>query len=120
MGCAVGVCAGDHIAAAAVEENRITGQIFRFPLDDQEHDSLSNMHADEIVERIQQEVTRACEGRAVDAVGVAFPGLIREGVVEECPNFPQMKGQDLATALTYLLSKTGIDVRVQLLNDADA
>jgi len=51
---------------------------------------------------------------------VGFPGIIKDGVVENSPNLPQVKGQDLRTALTYLLQQHGISAAVHILNDADA
>ena len=120
MGMTVGVNAAEHIAAAAVESDKIAGTIYRFPERGEEADSLAEMHADEIAEQIQQQISAVCLGRPVDAVGVAFPGIIRAGVIEECPNLPQMKGQDLARTLASSLARAGVDAQVHILNDADA
>jgi glucokinase len=120
MGITVGVNAVGHIAAASVEGERIASPIIRFPDGDEDPDALANMPASQIVDSIQQQVRNTSNGRAVDSVGVAFPGIIRNGVVEECPNIPQMKGHDLGTALKYLLATAGLAVNVRILNDADA
>jgi glucokinase len=120
MGITIGVNAAGHIAAASVEGEKIESPIIRFPDGDEDPDALANMPASQIVDSIQQQIRNTSNGRAVDSVGVAFPGIIRNGVVEECPNIPQMKGQDLGTALTYVLATAGLAVKVRILNDADA
>lgn len=120
MAITIGVNAAGHIAAAVVEGEKIVNPITRFPDGDYEPDSLSNMPASEILEKLRQQITNTSNGRAVESVGIAFPGIIRNGVIEECPNIPQMKGQELGTALTYLLATAGLGVKVHVLNDADA
>jgi hypothetical protein len=77
MGLIVGVNAAGHIAAAPVEGDKVAGTIYRFPQVDHDPDSLSGMHADEIAERIHQQIINASDGRPVDSVVVAFPGIIR-------------------------------------------
>jgi glucokinase len=120
MGITIGVNAAGHIASAVVEDERITSPIIRFPDGDYDADYMSEIPAYQIVEKIQQQVSNTSDGRSVNSVGVAFPGIIRSGVIEECPNIPQMKGQDLATGLTYLLATAGLAAKVQIINDADA
>jgi predicted NBD/HSP70 family sugar kinase len=78
------------------------------------------MTADEIVERIGQQVLLSAKGGNIDCVGVGFPGVIRNGVVEESPNQQQVKGFAFAVALTAVLAKGGLHVPVLILNDADA
>ena len=58
--------------------------------------------------------------RTSPRVGVAIPGLIRNGVVEEAPNLPQLKGARIARARSPPSSRShGIDAPVTVLNDAD-
>lgn len=83
-------------------------------------DYLIDMHADEIVRQIHEQIMLAAEGNEVEAVGVGFPGVIRNGIIEESPNLPQVKGKNLGADLTALLSSTGSPARVHILNDADA
>jgi glucokinase len=56
----------------------------------------------------------------VDAIGVAVPGIIRHGVVEDSPNLTQIKGMRLADELTKALAARGIAAPVYIANDADA
>jgi predicted NBD/HSP70 family sugar kinase len=53
-------------------------------------------------------------------VGVALPGLIRNGVVEEAPNLPQLKGVRVQAKLTDGLTAHGLTAQVNIVNDADA
>jgi predicted NBD/HSP70 family sugar kinase len=78
------------------------------------------MHADEIVRRIAQEIELASAGKKVEAVGVGFPGINRNGLIEESPNLKQTKGLDLREALTQLLNQKNISAPVLIMNDADA
>ena len=120
MGLKIGVLATQHIAVGVVEENRIVGQMRIFPEGGNKSDYLADMHAEEIAEQILQQIARAREGKAVEAVGVGFPGIIRDGIIEESPNLHQMKGQNLRATLTALLARVGINARVSIINDADA
>ncbi len=53
-------------------------------------------------------------------IGVAVPGIIREGVVEDSPNLTQIKGMRLAHDLQNELSARAITTPVHIANDADA
>src|SRR5207302_950379 len=57
--------------------------------------------------------------RDIAGVGVGVPGLVRNGVIEEAPNLPQLKGARLVDMLTAGLKQRGIDVPVTIINDAD-
>jgi predicted NBD/HSP70 family sugar kinase len=116
----LGVLAAEHIAVGVVEAHQIKGKLRVYPNGDDETGLLSEMPAEEIVERIAQEIEAAAREQPVEAIGIGFPGIIRDGVVEDCPNLPQVKGQDLAVAVAFLLSQRGITVPVSVLNDADA
>src|SRR5262245_11464678 len=120
MGLAVGVNASEHIAAGAVRDNEIVEQIRRFPEGGVGPDLLAGMHAEEILEAIRQQIAACSAGQAIEAVGVAFPGIIRDGTVEESPNLSQMKGQRLGSDLDSRLRESGIETSVHVLNDADA
>jgi len=119
MGLKIGVLAAEHIAAGAVENNRIAGVIRRFP-EKSDKDYLAEMPTEEIAQRIVEEIQIVREGQAVDCVGVGFPGIIREGIIEESPNLSQLKGQNFGILLAALLVQADISAPVHLLNDADA
>jgi predicted NBD/HSP70 family sugar kinase len=78
------------------------------------------MTGDEIAELIGQQVLLSARDRQIDTVGVGFPGVIRNGVVEESPNLQQIKGFPFALALCGVLGRGGLKASVLILNDADA
>lgn len=116
----IGVFAAEHVAAGLVADNQLVDSIQTFPNTHSEVDSLEEMPAEEIVERIEQQIQLVRRGHEISAIGVGFPGIIRDGVVEESPNLPQVKGQDLAAGLAARLEGSGVRARVHILNDADA
>ena len=67
-----------------------------FLTDEDDEDALVELHTDALVETICEQVVPAANGeKDLAAVGVAVPGLIKNGVVEEAPNLPQLKGARL-------------------------
>lgn len=116
----IGVIAAEHIAAGLVENHEVRGELHVFPSGASRDDVLVELPADEIVERIGQLVAAMPGSSESLAVGVGFPGVIREGIIEESPNLPQMKGLALGDALTVKLHAAGLNCPVQIVNDADA
>jgi len=53
-------------------------------------------------------------------VGVGFPGIVRNGIVQESPNIQQAKGLDLAESMSCVLGRVNSKAPVLVLNDADA
>jgi len=120
MGLKIGALATQHIAVGVVEDNRIVGPVRRFPESENKSDYLAEMPAEAIAEQIYRQIDLAREGKEIEAVGVGFPGIIREGIVEESPNLHQMKGQNLCALLRALLGQAAISAHVSICNDADA
>lgn len=116
----VGVVAAEHVAAGLVESNGLVGSIRVYPEEGSESDYLEGMPTEEIVECIGRLIEIVSEGHEIEAVGVGFPGIIRDGVIEESPNLQQTKGENLGRALSQLLSRRGLTRFVHVLNDADA
>lgn len=83
-------------------------------------DVLSEMPGSEIVARIAQQVHEAAGAETIDAVGLAIPGIVRHGWVEESPNLPQLKGTHLSSQLAGALRSLGRLAPVFIFNDADA
>lgn len=115
-----GVHVVQHVATGLVENNRVVGGVRPFPAKDAPHDALLSMPADDIATAIAQQVKAVANGEKLDAVGIGFPGIIRNGVAEESPNLQQMKGFHLQNAVEAALAKAGIKVSVGVFNDADA
>jgi glucokinase len=120
MGRNAGVLVVQHIAAGLVENNQVAGAVKLFPEAGDSHDALLSMPADNIAAKIAEMVLSLHQGNSVSAVGVGFPGMIREGVVEESPNLQQIKGFPLHEALESAIAASGRRIPVRVYNDADA
>ena len=125
MTTAIGVVLTDHIASARLEDDRIAGQLLRYPQDPDAVEPLEAIPDSDLVQILAaqiESVAKAALGHAdphIDAIGVAVPGIVRSGVVEESPNLPQIKGVRLADRLTSALKERGIATPLHIANDAD-
>jgi len=118
MALSVGVLAAEHVAVGLVEGTRLVGLLRTLDAEGK-GDALRSMPAEEIAHSISEQVEAARQGESLRAVGIGFPGIIRAGVVQDSPNLPQIKGYDLGTALSSMLSQHGQPVRAAIFNDAD-
>ncbi|HYE74186.1 MAG TPA: ROK family protein [Blastocatellia bacterium] len=116
----IGVLAAEQIAVGLVEDHQLVGKLRVYPNKDDDTGLLSEMPAEEIIERIVQQIELLAVEQEIKAIGIGFPGVIRNGIVEDCPNLPQAKGQNLVASVSSLLRAKEINTFVHLLNDADA
>jgi len=119
MGRTAGVLVVQHIAAGLVEGNR-AGELKLFPEKGESHDALLSMPADAMAAKIGELVLAIAGKEPPTVLGVGFPGIIRDGVIEESPNLQQIKGFRLQAALEQIFLDRGAQVRVRAYNDADA
>ncbi|MDQ2833923.1 MAG: ROK family protein [Acidobacteriota bacterium] len=120
MAKAIGVNLSDRISAGLVVDHQLIGRVLHFPENREEDDALVELHTDALVEAICQQVINVAGGATdIAAVGVALPGLVKQGVVEEAPNLPQLKGARIEELLTTQLRSHGLEAQVSVLNDAD-
>jgi glucokinase len=119
---AIGIVITDHLVAGRLEEQELAGEISRYPDDPEILDALVSIPGGELVEKIAVRIAELAQqaGGPVDAIGVAVPGIVRHGVVEDSPNLPQIKGMHLADELSRELTGRGIQTPVHVVNDADA
>src|SRR6266849_10292514 len=115
----VGVLVMEHIAVGLVESHRVLGSLNIFPEQVQSLDPLQSMPAEGIVDCIRQQIEKVTNGEKIAAIGIGFPGIIRNGVVEDSPNFQQAKGFAFQAALSSALSGKLSGAHVHLFNDAD-
>lgn len=115
-----GVHVVEHIATGLVENNQVTSEIKLYPERGDSLDALLSLPAEHVAARIHEQVMGLAQGKGIDAVGVGFPGVIRNGVVEESPNLQQMKGFRLQEALEAAFNGGTHKVAVRIFNDADA
>jgi predicted NBD/HSP70 family sugar kinase len=116
----IGVTLSEQVLAGLVVDHKLVGELQRFPADEEERDALIEMHTDALVQAICEQVMAAANGETeLAGVGVAVPGLIKNGVVEEAPNLAQLKGARLQDLVGAQLRGLGINAPVTILNDAD-
>jgi glucokinase len=111
----IGVALTDQVAVGVVEDNRVTGEVKRYPSSsEQAFESLRGMPAEIIGQKLREQIQAALEVSSAVAVGVGLPGIIRSGVIEESPNLQQMKGLNIQQLLSQ-----GLNIPVTIANDAD-
>ncbi|NYF50270.1 ROK family protein [Tunturiibacter gelidoferens] len=116
----IGVILSERISAGLVVDHKLVGPVRRFPEDHDDEDALVEQHTEALVETIASQVLLAADGaKDITAVGVALPGLVKDGVVAEAPNLPQLKGAKIQELLIGQLRSHGLDVTVTAVNDAD-
>jgi len=103
-----------------VVDHALPGGLRSFPEAHEDEYALVEMPAEGIVETLCAQVMAAAgDERELAAVGIGVPGLVRNGVVEEAPNLPQLKGARIEERLAIQLRGHGIEAPVTVLNDAD-
>jgi glucokinase len=118
-----GVLAAERIVAGLVAEGQMDGGVQHFPPPEDSDAALTSMPADAVVSVICDQIRTLCHARGIEVaslagIGVGFPGIIKDGVVEESPNLLQMKGCCLSGAI-----RSGLEIHsapVVISNDADA
>jgi len=123
MAKAIGVLAAEHLAVGLVEGNKLVGELTIEPQPGSQGDVLQGIPAERIAQNVAVLASRVAQsqpGGEPQAIGVGFPGIISEGVIEDSPNLHQMKGFNLQTALAAALRPMGIAAPVFISNDADA
>src|SRR5579872_6232502 len=99
----IGVVVSGHATLGVVEDNRVVGSVVRYPATEGDGDPVRGMPAGELAGILADEVKALAEGESLDAVGLAFPGIIRDGLIEECPNLQQLKGFPIESAMRAAL-----------------
>lgn len=116
----IGVVVSEHIAWGVVDGDAVIGEISVYPAEGSGADLLQVMPCDELVGRIADEIKAEAEGEPLDAVGLAFPGIIRNGMIEESPNLRQLKGVPMAELMRAALTERKVECgKVGISNDAD-
>lgn len=123
-----GVVAAGTLVAGFVQGSALSSPIESFPppqqdlAEDEEPVGLPSMPVDAIAETIAGMIAKLCQGTGRDphALGLGFPGIIRNGIVEDSPNLKQVKGARLADLVASALAGIGLRIPVHVFNDADA
>jgi glucokinase len=120
----VGISAAGKLSVALVEGNRLISPVNQYPPpgDDSNQNEFLSMPMEEMVETVAEMVRTLCHEHNAKpvAVGMCFPGIIRDGIVAESPNLKQAKGANLCGMLTTALRTRDLTPRIAVCNDADA
>lgn len=115
----IGVVLSERVLSGLVLNDVLQGAVRVFPPADDEH-GLIEFHTDAVIAAICEQVLAIASGHDdITAVGVAMPGLIKHGTVEDSPNLPQLKGAHIKDLLERELAGHGLHAPVCVLNDAD-
>jgi predicted NBD/HSP70 family sugar kinase len=114
----IGVMASDHVAVGVVQDHKVRGSVHSIP-------DLGTIPPDSLAPVVREKIEVVCLEAGVDpaaiaAIGFGFPGIVREGTVQDSPNIKQAKGLNLAQAMAATFSGTNSKIPVLVLNDADA
>src|SRR5258708_23485302 len=115
MPISLGVLLMEHIAVGLVEDNKLAGALNTYPEKGTSLDVLQSMPAENIGDCIRQQIDDVAKGQKIHSIGLGFPGVIRDGIIEDSPNLHQVKGFNLQPAL----SARGVTAPVRLLHDPD-
>src|SRR5271156_3317620 len=116
----IGVVVSSRIVAGLMEDHKLVGDLSRFPENPEDHEALLEHPFESLCHLITDQVMQLHPEGQIDAIGVAIPGIIRNGICEDSPNLAQLKGGNIAEALAAIFQSKGIMGPVKALNDADA
>jgi predicted NBD/HSP70 family sugar kinase len=121
----IGVVATGHIAAGLVRGHELIAPLRLYPPQTEDEaeaaEDIHGMPMESVIGTIAQTIQDLCAEHGVQPAlaGVGFPGIIRNGVIEESPNLKQGKGAKVAESLSAALAARGLGMKVSLFNDAD-
>jgi glucokinase len=120
MAKSIGVVLTDRVTAGLVEDHQLQGELQHFP-EAVDENGLIEIPKEDLSRLICEAVMAlAPKDAAIAAVGIAMPGIVIKGVLEDSPNLPQLKGTHLCNDVSQQLRERGLRYPVSLCNDADA
>jgi len=120
MAKSIGVVLSDRVTAGMMEDHQLVGGLHEFPKN-LDQNGLIEIPKEELCHLICDAVSElAPAGSEIAAVGVAVPGIVIKGVLEDSPNLPQLKGTHVCNDVSAELKERGMNYPVSLCNDADA
>ncbi len=119
----IGLTLSKRIISGLVGEEGLVGKLYSYPEDEFYEDALVEMPREHLIAVMCEQIVAVAkenDGTPLEGVGIALPGVVRAGVVEDSPNLPQMKGARVVAEVGALLKEHGIHAPVTIVNDADA
>lgn len=120
MAKSIGLVITENVAAGAVDESNQVSQLRVFPDPEEERTSLLAMPTQDLVDLLAGLAESIAAGGPIDAVGLAFPGIVRNGEIEDSPNLEQLKGVKIIDLMQKALESRGIHAKLGVVNDAHA
>lgn len=119
MSTGIGVLVAERIAAALVQEHRLVSSVHAYPADPLITDALLGLPAETIVTNVVDVLRPLIQEGDPETIGIGFPGIIRNGSIEDSPNLPQLKGQQMQSLFESALRSIAPKLSVSIFNDAD-
>jgi predicted NBD/HSP70 family sugar kinase len=119
MGRAIGVLVTRSIWVGVVDGITL-GEVRTYPAAGEAAVDLRSLPVDAILAHVREAVVALAAAGPVDSVGAGFPGIVRNGVIDESPNLGQFKGERIQDNLAAALKEGGIEAPVTVINHADA
>ena len=117
----VGVVLAERAIAGLIEDQKLLDGLREFPENLDATNGLIEVPAENLADILCDAIAAMSPAKSkVEAVGIAMPGYVHQGVMLDSPNLPQLKGAHVCEAIKAGLDKRGIDVKVRVFNDADA
>ncbi len=116
----IGVVMAEQVLAGCFEDHKLVGELRRFPASEEETGALVELPVDALCEIICTQIEALATDNEISAIGVALPGIVRNGIIEDSPNLAQLKGAHIAAMINAGLASRGIRHKVSVFNDADA
>ncbi|HKO13867.1 MAG TPA: ROK family protein [Acidobacteriaceae bacterium] len=117
----VGVVLAERAIAGLIEDQKLLDGLREFPENLDATNGLIEVPAENLADILCDAIAAMSPAKSkVEAVGIAMPGYVHQGVMLDSPNLPQLKGAHVCEAIKAGLDKRGIAVKVRVFNDADA
>jgi glucokinase len=117
----IGILITERISAALISDHAISGDIqTAFGDGSADADSLRGVPAEKVVATIQELLEKIPAADKATALGIAMPGIVRGGTVQDSPNLVQFKGVNMQALVADVLRPKFGDIPVSIFNDADA
>jgi glucokinase len=115
----IGVLVAERIAAALAENHKLASPVHAYPTDELVTDALLGVPAESIVAKAVEVVEPLIREGNPESIGIGFPGIVRNGAIEDSPNLAQLKGQQMQSLFESALRPIAPEVSVSIFNDAD-
>ncbi len=103
----IGVVVSSRIVAGLMEDHKLVGELSRYPANPDDHEALLEHPFESLCHLITDQVMALHPEGQIDAIGVALPGIIRDGIVEDSPNLAQLKGGKIGEVASRYFSVKG-------------